>query len=525
MTTRESREVPAAWVPVLKAFRERREAALAGGGSDRIAREHSLGRLSARERITLLVDEDSFDEYGTFSTTPSETGQDRPTTFICGTARIDGRPVALGVEDFTVEGGGVGVHLARIKGGWGGFIEELALAYRLPLVLLLQGVGGSIRLQEVKGFPQLLAGMSAFPIVELLSHVPVAAAVLGPAAGGSAARAALAHFSVMAEQNGCLFAGGPRLVKQALGLEIDKMELGGADVHVRQSGVIDNVAVDEEDAIDQLRIFLSYLPSSAWSLPPLVPTGDPVDRPIDEVLDVVTPDARQPFDVEALIHAIVDRESFFEQSREYGPSLRTGLARIDGHSVGVLATDAAHSGGALDVAASEKQVRFVEMCNAFHIPLVYFVDVPGFMIGPEAERQGILRKGSRAVYAIQSATVPVYTIQVRRSYGLAGQATGSANPWSVRLAWPSGAWGDMPLEGGIEASHRAVIEAADDPAAFRRELLARYEAQSSPWRAVERFGVEEMIDPRDTRMRLAELLALARQATTPAPKSGAAVRP
>jgi len=517
--------VPSAWVPVLAEVEERRARAFAGGGEKRIAREHSIGRLGARERIALLVDPGSFTEYGTFVTTPGEDGEDRPATFLCGTARIDGRTVAVGVEDFTIEGGGVGVHLSRNKGGWGGFIEELALAYRIPLVLLIQGVGASIALQEMKGYPQLIAGMSAFPIVELLSKVPVVAAVLGPAAGGSAARAAISHFSVMSREQGCLFAGGPSLVKQALGVDVNKMELGGADIHTKLSGVIDNVAEDESDAIDQIRLFLSYMPSNVWSLPPVEQVADPAGRPIDEILRVVSPDARQPFDVEAVLDIIVDRDSFFEMTPDFGQSLRTGLARIDGHSVGILASDARHAGGALDVAASEKQVRFVDMCNAFHIPLVYFVDVPGFMIGPAAEQAGILRKGARAVHAIQSATVPVYTMQVRRSYGLAAQATGSTNPLSLRIVWPSGVWGDMPVEGGIEASHRAEIDKSDDPERTRAELLARYQAQSSPWRSIERFNVEELIDPRETRSRLAELLELARAATVPEPKSGPAIRP
>lgn len=519
-----TRKVPQEWAGLLDDLEERRTRAYQGGGPTRIEREHQAGRLSVRERIDLLVDEGTFVEYGTFVTTPAGSGARLPSTFVCGTAEIDGRPVAVGLEDFTVGGGGVGVHLARYKGSWGGFIEEVALHYRIPLVLLMQGVGGSVALQEEKGYPELLAGVSVYPVFELLSQVPVVTAVLGPTAGSSAARASIAHFSVMSRSNGCLFAGGPPLVKHALGLDIDKMELGGAQVHTAVSGVIDNAVESEEDAVDHIRLFLSFLPSNVWNLPPYEPNGDPGDRSVEDALEIVSPDARLPYDVHALVDAVADTESFFEIAPDYGPALRTGLARIDGHSIGVLATDARHNAGAMDGASSEKQTRFVEMCNAFHIPLVYFVDVPGFMVGPDAERSGLLRKGAQAVRAIQSATVPVYTVQVRRSYGLAAQGTGSPNPLSVRLAWPSGEWGDMPVGGGIEAAHRGELEAAEDKEALRAKLAAQYAEQSSPWRTVEKFGVEEMIDPRDTRRRLSALLALARQATLPGPKHGPSVR-
>lgn len=511
------------WKPLLDELEVRRQAAMRGGGDQRIQRERANGRLTARERIDHLLDEGTFLEFGTFVTTPSGGGK-LPATVVCGFGEIDGRPVAVSAEDFTVQGGGVGVHLARYKGSWGGFIEEAALGYRVPLVLLMQGVGGSVDLQEEKGYPELLATVPVFPVFDLLDTVPVVAAVLGPTAGSSAARATIAHFSVMTRDNGCLFAGGPPLVKQALGIEVDKMELGGWKVHAK-SGLIDNVATSDADALDQLRTFLSYLPSNVDQLPPSTATTDPVDRSCDELFTIVSPDGRRAYDPQALVRTIVDQDTFFEMTSRYGTSLRTGLARLDGHVVGVLATDSRHLAGAMDAASSEKQTRFIDMCDTFHVPLLYFVDVPGFMIGPDAEKTGVLRKGSRAVQAIHRATVPVFTIQVRRSYGLAGQATGSPNMRSIRLAWPSGIWGDMPVQGGVVAAFRKEIEAADDPAAMREEILARFVEQSSPWRTVEKFGVEEMIDPRDTRRYLVKLLELARRSERPGPKQGPSVRP
>lgn len=512
------------WDTLLADLEQRRLLAFAAGGPERIERQHKAGRMTARERIDSLVDEGSFLEFGTFVLTPDDNGSSLPSTFICGLAEIDGRPVAVGAEDFTVQGGGTGVHLAKYKGGWGGFIEELALEYRIPLILLEHGVGGSIALQEAKGYPELLARSPVFPVFHLLNAVPVLTAVLGPTAGSSAARAVLAHFSVMTKDSGCLFAGGPPLVKQALGLHVDKYDLGGSDTHIRTSGLINNLVDDEEHAFSSIRRVLSYLPLNVWELPEHVPTDDPVDRDCEELLSIVSPNGRRPYNVHRLIETVVDADSFFEIAPDHAMSVRTGLARIDGFPIGVIGTDSRHMAGAMTVESSQKQSRFVEMCDAFHLPIVYFVDVPGFMIGPDAERSGTLRAGAAAVATIQNAEVPVYTVQVRRSFGLAGQATGSPNRRSLRLAWPSGIWGDLPLAGGVESAHRAEILAAEDPDARRAEIMARYEQQSSPWRTVEHFGVEEMIDPRQTRRYLARLLKVAYRTARPGPKVGPKVR-
>jgi methylmalonyl-CoA decarboxylase subunit alpha len=494
------------WQALLDDLERRRAEAMRAGGEPRIEREHAQGRMTARERIAQLVDDGSFLEFGTFVTTPTEEGV-LPATFICGLAEIDGRPVAIGAEDFTVERGGVGVHLKRLKGSWGGFVEEIAYGYRIPLVLLMQSAAGSVGLQELKGYPELVSTMPTFPIYELMEDVPVVTAVLGPTAGSSAARASISHFSVMTDDNGCLFAGGPPLVKQALGIDVDKLELGGADVHARTSGLIDNAVADDAAALAQVKRFLSFLPGHVGELPAIESgwTADDQER----LLEIVSPNGRQAYNPEALVECLVDVDSFFEIGRGYGRALKTGLARIEGHAVGVLATDNRRLAGAMDAATAQKQEKFVRTCDTFHIPLVYLVDIPGFMIGPDAERSGVLKFGGRALEAIQRARVPVYTIQVRRSFGLGGQATGSPNLKSVRLAWPSGIWGDMPVQGGIAAGFGSRIAASADPAAERRAIEERYKAQTSIWSTVERFGVEEMIDPRATRGYLARLLRLA----------------
>lgn len=496
------------WEALLRELDRRREIALSSSGPERIAREHKYGRTTARERIAKISDAGSFLEVGTFVTTPTESGTLLASTFVCGLCEIDGRPVAIGAEDYSVEGGGTGVHLARYKGGWGGFIEEFALGYKIPLVMLINGVGGSVLLQDQIGYPELQSANPTYPMFDLLEHVPVLAAVLGPTAGSSAARAHISHFSVMTSDNGCLFAGGPPVVKQALGLDIDKFALGGVAVHTRASGLIDNSAENEDAALEQVRQALSYLPDNVGSRPAILSEWKANDQ--EELLTIVSPSLRRAYDAQALVRCIFDQDSFFEIAPDYGRSLRTGLARVEGHTVGVLASDARSMAGSLDVQSSLKQAKFVELCDRFHIPIAYLVDIPGFLVGPKAEEAGVLKFGAMALRAIQQAKVPVITVQVRRSYGLGGVATGSRNPMSIRLVWPSAAWGDMPIEGGVEAAFRAELDAAppEQRVELKAQLTKRFEEQTSIWRAVENFGAEEMIDPRDTRKYLARLVSL-----------------
>lgn len=496
------------WAALLEEMERRRAVALAGGGPDRIAREHRYGRSTARERIAKLVDPGSFLEVGTFVSTPTEDGSLLASTYICGLCEIDGRPVAIGAEDFTVEGGGVGVHLPRPKGGWGGFIEEFAIGYRIPLVMLINGVGGSVMLQDALGYPELQATNPTFPMFELLDRVPVLAAVLGPTAGSSAARAHMSHFSVMTRDNGCLFAGGPPVVKQALGLEVDKFTLGGADVHTRQSGLIDNAVANEDEALSAIRRMLSYLPSHVDEKAAAETEWQANDQ--EALFGIVSPSLRKSFDVQKLITTVVDAGSFFEIAPDYGRSVRIGMARIEGKTVGVIASDARYVAGSLDVTSSLKQAKFTDMCNRFHIPVAYFVDVPGFLVGPKAEEAGVLKFGAMALRSIQLAEIPVFTVQVRRSFGLGGVATGNANPLSIRLVWPSAAWGDMPIEGGLEAAFKAQLDSVppEERPALKAKLTERFAAQTSIWKSLENFSAEEMIDPRETRRYLARLVKL-----------------
>jgi acetyl-CoA carboxylase carboxyltransferase component len=336
-------------------------------------------------------------------------------------------------------------------------------------------------------------------VVENLSVVPVVAAALGPVAGLGAARVVCSHFSVIVKDSGQLFVAGPPVVAMAgLGETPDKEELGGSRLQAR-AGAVDNVAADEDDALAQLTRFLSYLPANVWEAPPIGPAGDPADRREEELLSIVPRDPRRAYKMRRILEAVLDRDSVFELGAGFGRPTITCLARLRGHPVGVLASDPEHYGGGVTADAAEKTARFVDVCDQFHLPVVNFVDIPGFVIGTAAEKAGTIRRGARGLYAIAQASVPWVSILVRKVYGVAGAGHGDGSRLNLRYAWPSGNWGSLPMAGGLEAAYRRELEAAEDPEALRAEIAARLEAVTSPFRTAERFSVEEIIDPRDTR--------------------------
>ncbi|MEU6646152.1 carboxyl transferase domain-containing protein [Saccharomonospora sp. NPDC046836] len=511
------------WRQALAELDRRRAAAQSLGGERRVQRAHDQGRLTIRERIEHATSE--FHEIGEFAVFHERNGAGEsigtlPSSYVAGLATVDGRHVAVGGEDFTVRGGAPQNYLERFKGGMGGFVEDLAHEYRIPLMLFMEGIGGDVAAQVTKGHAYLVSSMSWQRSYQLLGEVPVTTMISGAAVGGTAGRSVLSHFSVMT-QDSVMFAGGPPLVKRALGIDVDKHELGGAQVHTGLTGAIDNIAENDEDAIAQMRRFLSYMPQNVWELPPRGDRSDPTDRRGEELLDIIPENRRRPYPVQKMIETIVDRDSYFAIGADWGRSLSTGLARIDGIPIGVVANNPRFLGGALDGAAAEKQVRFVDMCSTFHLPIVYFVDVPGFMVGPDAERANVVRWGMRAIQSMIEAEVPVITVHVRKAFGMAVSATSNPDRLGLRLAWPSGEWGDLPVEGGVEAGFRREIEAADDPEAFRRLVEERMRATVDPWKTAEAFGVEQMIDPRDTRSVVAAHLnaSLHALATTLGPQS------
>jgi acetyl-CoA carboxylase carboxyltransferase component len=324
---------------------------------------------------------------------------------------------------------------------------------------------------------------------------------LGPVAGFPAGRLVASHFSVMTEKTAQIIIGGPALVKRALGKDLTKEELGGVAVHAK-SGIVDNIARDEADAFDQIRSFLSFMPQHIWERAPRLDCDDPVDRCADELLSIVPHSRRQSFDMSKVVKLVVDDGSFFQMMRDYGPSLIVGLARINGQSVGITANDCRHVAGAMTAEAAQKMRRMIELCDTFHLPIVNFIDEPGFMIGPDAEANGTIRYGMAAVSAAATASVPWASIRVHKSFGVAGAA--HYGPDAYVLDWPSAESGALPLEGGVAVAYGREIAAAADPEAKRRELEERLIAARNPFGSAESFAVHDAIDPRETRPMLCD---------------------
>ena len=495
------------WKPEIEEIARRAERAKEMGGAERVARAREAGRGTVRERIDRLLDPGSFHETGVLAgrTEYDENGKlvsFTPSNFVCGRGRIDGRAVIVGGDDFTVRGGAQDGAIGN-KMGWS---ERAARDLRLPVVRLVDGTGGggSVKTNATmrRSYVPLIPAWDVS--VELLSTVPVVAAALGPVAGLGAARVAASHFSVMPRGTAQVFVAGPPVVRRALGREVTKEELGGAQIHARGSGAVDNEAASEQEAFAQLRRFLSYLPTSVWELPPRAAARDDPERREEELLSLVPRERRKPHDVRRLLELVLDRGSVFEIGRHFGRPLLTALARLDGVPVGVLANDPRQRAAAVDADAAEKWARFVDLCDTFHLPVVSFVDNPGFEIGVEAERRGTIRAGVRALAAVYQASVPWCSVIVRRVFGVAGAGHGRHHGLNLRYAWPSGEWGSLPIEGGVEAAYRRRIEAAPDPDKLRAELEAQLAGLRSPLLTAEAFGIEEIIDPRDTRPLLVE---------------------
>ncbi len=518
------------WRAETEELHQRRRWAAELGGPEAVAAHHAAGRSTIRERISQLVDKGSFQEVAALTGQGRyDNGQVRgvqPAPYIMGLARIDGREIALGGEDFTIRGG-ASWGSDRRKGGQGGFIEDMAFNYRIPLVNLIDGAGGSVASIKRRGHA-VFPGVHGFErSVELLGIVPVASAVMGVAAGGPAGRAVLSHFSVMVKGTSQVFAAGPPVVERSMGLKLTREELGGAKIAVDSGGTIDNVAGTEQEALEMVRRFLSFMPQNVWELPPRTACSDPADRSEEELLTIVPKHRRTPYNMRRVIELVADRGSVFEVQPTYGKSVITSLARMGGRPVGVIANNPMIYGGAMDHKAARKQIHFTELCDTFHIPLVFLVDQPGFMVGPQAEMAGTLREGMRAVYVGAKATVPVVTIVIRKCYGMAGMAACDKAGLNFKVAWPSAEIGNLPVEGGVRAAFRRDIEAAEDPEARQAELENELRALASPFRMAEAFAVEDMIDPRETRAYLCRVLAAAenRLKTTLGPKFQSGVRP
>jgi len=495
------------WQPEIDEIRRREAIARDMGGAANVERQHAAGRLTVRERIERLLDPGSFHEIGALAGRAEydESGQlasFTPSNFVAGTGRIDGRQVSIGGDDFTVRGGAadaaIGNKMERS--------EKLARGLRIPMVRLVDGTGGggSVKTIEHIGRTYVPANPAWDTITAMLGEVPVVGACLGPVAGLGAVRVVTSHFSLMVRGSSQLFVAGPPVVERGVGEKLSKEQLGGHEIHARGSGAVDNEVATEDEAFVAIRRFLSYLPSSVWEAPPRLASADDPNRREEELISIIPRDRRRPYDVRRILKAVFDLDSFFELGHYYGRPLVSGLARLNGYPVGVVANDPRHGGGAPNSAACDKMIRLVDICDTFHIPVVNFVDNPGFLIGSAAERAGTIRAGARALVAVYQATMPWISILIRRCYGVAGAGNSNAQALNLRYAWPSGDWGSLPIEGGVQAAYRREIEASADPETRRREIEEKLNRFRSPLRTAEAFGIEEIVDPRDTRPLLCE---------------------
>lgn len=483
------------------------------GGADKVKRQHDQGRLTVRERIDRLIDPGSFHEVGAVSgvgeyDASGELAHLTPANCVFGRGKVEGRPVVVVGDDFTVRGGSADASISAKPL----MAEEMAHDFRLPIIRVIEGSGGggSVKTIETKGAANLPGGVGGtrwyWYTTANLAQVPVVGLGLGSVAGLGAARLASSHYSVMTK-NSAMFVAGPPVVAR-IGATLDKKALGGADIQTRAGGV-DHAVETEEEAFACARRFLSYLPSSVYGLPPTTICTDDPERADARLLNAVPRDRKQVYKMRPIIDAVVDRGSFFEMAANFGRPVITGFARLEGRAVLLLASDPFHYGGSWTADACQKVVRFVDLAETFHLPVVYLMDCPGFMIGLDAEKAATIRHGVRAMAAVNQTTVPWCTIIIRNAFGIAGVVHQPANRFSMRYAWPSASWGSLPLEGGIEAAYRAEIEAADDPRAKQQEIEDRLNKLRSPFRSAEKFWVEEVINPVKTRSLLCEFARLA----------------
>jgi acetyl/propionyl-CoA carboxylase alpha subunit/acetyl-CoA carboxylase carboxyltransferase component len=521
------------WAPTLEAvetLQRLAHARLAPGSTDPgVVRQRSRGKLTCRDRIDLLLDPGSFHEIGSIAGFASydEGGQIADFTaasHVGGWGRIDGRTAVTCADDFTSRGG----HADGAIGAKSGHIDRLSLEFRCPSIRLLDGSsgGGSVAAMVPKqqaegasaakessgaitaGRPRVSGGggsmlpghLGSSMFAQQLTTVPVVNVLLGSVVGIGAAKAVLGHFSVMVRDIAQLFVAGPPVVAHAMGYDITKEDLGDWRIHCL-NGSVDNLAETEEEAVAQTKRFLSYLPSSVFEAPPVVATSDPADRREEELFGLIPRKRTTTFDIRRAIRLMADKDSFFELGALWGTDQVVGLARFNGHPVGILASDSRHvNGGALTADGCDKLRRHIDVCDLFHLPIVNLIDNPGFAVGLEHERAGTIRKGGEWMIAFAQASVPIFTVIMRRSFGVAGNnfATPRSGA-SARVAWPAADVGGIPPEGGIEAAYKRQLAEAADPAALRAEINARIESARGPLGPLNRFQMEEMIDPRDTR--------------------------
>jgi acetyl-CoA carboxylase carboxyltransferase component len=504
---------------------ERREKARLGGGEEKIAKQHERGKLTARERIDLLVDPGTFVELGLHGrphfAQRAMDGVDAPADgVITGWGDIEGRATCIAAYDFTVMAGSMGM-TGELKVGR---LREMALGKRMPFVWLLDSAGA--RIQEATGSLFAGSGQLFREEVEMSGVVPMVAAMMGPCAAGTAYIPALSDFVPMVAGQGAMALAGPHLVKAVTGEEISMEELGGAKVHTRKSGVGDLEVADDEECITAIRDYLSFFPPNCEEKPPLRQTEDPADRRSEKLMEIVPDSNRKPYDMYEVIAEIVDDGKWFDLKPRWARSVITCLAWIDGRPVGIVANQPKHLAGVLDNDSADKAARFINLCDAFQIPLVFLQDVPGFMVGSKVEHAGIIRHGAKMLYAVSRATVPKVTVVIRKAYGAGYYVMcGKAYEPDLIVAWPGAEISVMGAEGAVEIIGRSAIAAAEDPEAAREGMLNAVRQTIDPYIAAGNAVIDEVIDPRETRPTIAGALRMASTKHVEKPKKRHGVMP
>ena len=498
--------------PLVEDLHARRAQIELGGGEEKIAKQHAAEKLTARERLALLIDEGTFTELGIHGrphfAQRAMDGKEAPADgVITGYGKIEGRMVAVCAYDFTVMAGSMGMtgelKVTRLR--------ELALTKRIPFIWLLDSAGA--RIQEAVG--SLFAGSGHLFREEVVASgvIPQIAALMGPCAAGTAYIPGLSDFVPMVKGRGSMALAGPHLVRAAVGEDVTQEELGGSRVHCRSSGVGDLEVADDEECIVRIKQYLSFMPQNCEVPPPRRAGGaggDPIDRMDEELLDVLPESNRKPYDMYEVIRRIADDGFYFDMKPQWAKTLITCFARFGGRPAGIVANQPRHLGGILDNDSADKAARFVNLCNAFGIPLVFLMDVPGFMVGSKVEAGGIIRHGAKMLHAVANATVPKITVITRKAYGAGYYVmNGRAYEPDLIVAWPSAEISVMGAEGAVEIVMRKQVEEADDPVAKKAELVAAYREIIDVYIAAGNDMIDDVIDPRETRPVICRALEMA----------------
>ncbi len=494
----------------LTTLRDKRQRALEGGGPERIAAQHARGKLTARERLAILLDEASFQELGALAThhgTDFGMAERRHPGdgVITGFGKIQGRRVAIYAQDFTVLGGS----FSEVQSNKISRIQDLAIESGIPLIGLNDS--GGARVQE--GIRSLAAYGEVFMRnVKASGVIPQISLIMGPCAGGAVYSPALTDITIMVDQTSNMFLTGPDIIRTVTGEEVSAEDLGGAYVHNVTSGVAQLIADDEQHALSLTKALLGYLPQNNAEDPPQLEPYDPTDR-MDEALNTVVPqDDRTAYDMRQVLEHVFDHGSVFELHRDFAPNALAGFARLDGASVGFIANQPLALSGCLDIDASDKIARHITLCDQFNIPVITFVDCPGYLPGVEQEHRGVIRHGAKIIYAYCQATVPKISIVTRKAMGGSYVALSSRQMNNdVAYAWPSAQIAVMGAEGAARLLHRRAIDAADDPAAEEARFIAEYKEKFfNPYQAADVGQIDEVIEPRETRTRLIRALEVLR---------------